>query len=192
MTSQKGLWHAPARPAERTNPLPGLVELLLDLLLHDVPAGHSASLTVGETGAIWQVGAPSPAGHRATASEPLANGELVTLAVQIERAGDASTRAQVRRFLRPMLLCLALEQQLTARVDEAREAVEGIERLAVLDLATGIVMARRDCDARTARDLLAERCAREGVDLQSLAPTDVLERLTADELSADELTADGS
>jgi hypothetical protein len=180
MTSQSRFWRAPVRPAEASNPLPGLVEMLLGLLLHDVPAGHSASLTVGRNGALWQVGEPAPAGPQVTASAPLADGELVTLAVQADLADDAPTQAQLQRFLRPMVVCLTLEQQLNAQRDQAREAVAAIERLAVVDLATGVVMARRDCDVQTARELLADWSASEGVDLQALTAADVLERLTAD------------
>ena len=181
MTSQSRYWRAPARPTEHSDPLPGLVELLLDLLLHDVPAGRSAHLSLGRSGLSRQVGEPTPDGHQVTASTELADGEVVRLSVQADLADDAATQAQLQRFLRPMVACVALERRLRARAAQAQEAVAVIERLAVLDLATGIVMARQDCDAGTARDLLTAWSAREGVQLQHLAPADVLERLTTTE-----------
>lgn len=178
MTSQSRSWRAPARPVERSNPLPGLVELLLELLLHDVQAGRSARLTLGEAGRGWQVGDPQAGGRSVTASAPLADGDLITLTVHAELADDAPTQAQLQRFIRPMVACVALEQRLKVEADQARDAVAAIERMAVVDLATGIVMARRDCDAQTARDLLTDWSSREGFDLLSLTAADVLERLT--------------
>ncbi len=131
--------------------MPGLVELLLDLLLHDVPAGRSAQLRLGSDGEVWQVGEPDTDAPEVVASAPLADGELVTLTVQADLADDAPTLAQLQRFIRPMMACMALERRLDAQADQAKGAVAAIEQLAVLDLATGIVMARRDCTAGTAR-----------------------------------------
>jgi hypothetical protein len=158
--------------------LPGLVELLLGLLLHDVQAGRGAQLTLGEAGRGWQVGDLEAGGHSVTASAPLSDGDLITLTVHADLADDAPTQAQLRRFIRPMVACVALEQRLKIVADQAQDAVAAIERMAVVDLATGIVMARRDCDAQTARDLLTDWSSREGFDLLSLTAADVLERLT--------------
>jgi hypothetical protein len=135
---------------------------------------------VDPDGRMWQVGELDPDAHQVTASAALGDGDLVTLAVQADLADDAPTQAQLQRFIRPMKACLALERRMAVQSDRARDAVAAIERLAVLDLATGIVMARSDCTAQTARDLLADWSAREGVDLESLTPADVLERLTAE------------
>jgi AmiR/NasT family two-component response regulator len=97
--------------------------------------------------------------------------------VHSELADDAPTQAQLQRFIRPMVACVALEQRLKVKADQARDAVAAIERMAVVDLATGIVMARRDCDPQTARNLLTEWSSQEGFDLLSLTAADVLEYL---------------
>jgi len=196
MTSSSRSWHAHAQehPNQPPNPLPGLVEQLLDLLLDDVQTGNSAQLTVQsdaqpepgatEAGAgispyAW-LGDPAGPGRLVTASASLTDGGTVTLAVRGDLLDDEPTQAQLRRFIRPMVACVALERQLSEQTGRARDAVAEIERSAIFDLATGIVMARHDCDPETARRLLAAWSVRTGHDLRTPTAARVLELLTAD------------
>ena len=94
---------------------------------------------------------------------------------------DLTTRARLQRFLRPMGACVALDRQLKGQATEARDAIAAIERRAITDLATGIVMAQRDCDATTARKALAVWSERTGFDLRELSAARMLELLTADQ-----------
>ena len=194
MTSPSRSWHARADQADLPNPLHGLIELLLDLLLNDVPASKSAQLTIqpkpelepenlgtATTPPYLHRGDQEPAGRRVTASAPQANGEVVTLAVWGELVDDEPTQARLRRFIRPMVACADLERQLDQHTGQARDALAEIERRAITDLATGIVMARRDCDPPTARARLAAWSERTGVDLQALSAVRILELLTADQ-----------
>lgn len=180
MTSQSRFNHAEAHRKGRANPLPGLVELLLDLLRHDVPHAHGVRLSAGDDEPLRVVGDPD-AGRLVRVSAPVAGGRTVTLEVGADVADEEPTRAQLRRFVPLVVACISLEHQLEEQSGSARDAVTAIERLAVFDLATGIMMARRDCDLRTARDLVTEWSRREGVDLQSVSPADVLGRLTIDQ-----------
>jgi hypothetical protein len=190
MTSSNRSWYIPARndSGERLNPLPGLVERLLDLLLREVRASRSAQLDVSsgsKTSTYAEVGEPDQPGPLVSASTALPDGGTVTLTVRGDPSGelrdDEPTQAQLRRFLPPMLACVALERQLDEQAGQAREAVAEIERLAITDLATGIVMARRDCDSQTARRRLAEWGTRTGNDIQALTAVRILELLTADQ-----------
>jgi hypothetical protein len=185
MNSSSQSWHAYATAGPAPNPLPRLVELLLDLLLNDVPGGRSAQLTgsagaEGADGGYAVVGDPDQPGRPVSASAPLPNGGTLTLTVRGELADDEPTQAQLQRFIRPLVAAVALEHQLDRRSGQARDAVAQIERLAVSDLATGIVMVQRDCDPAKARELLAGWSARAGHDLQSLSAVRILQLLTAD------------
>ena len=186
MTTPSRSWRAPARPTEQENPLPQLIELLLDLLLHDVPNGRSAQLSVGRVTAptgseaptgSWLVGDPTADGQLVTTDGAMPDGTFVNLQVRAGELDPVSVQAQVQRFVPPLLACLALESRLGEQTDQARDAVAAIERLAVSDLATGIVMAHRDCDPTTARLVLAEWSTAQGIDLAALTPTDVLRLL---------------
>ena len=209
MTRHERFRHAPASPNEKPAPLPHLVEMLLDLVLHDVAGAHSAQLSLDDQPPAWTVGDPTvgvptvgdptagapaagdpaagdpvtgrPAigGTRVRVSAPLAGGGTVTLEVGAGPGDEASTRERLSRFIPPLVACIQLERRLQERTGQARAAVNAIERTAVQDLATGIVMARRDCDQATARELLAKWSQRENIDLDSLTAEDVLERLTA-------------
>jgi hypothetical protein len=213
MTSLSRSWRADTSQADLPNPLHGLVELLLDLLLNDVPASTSAQLTIqpnsepsgsetprstagsSATGSsAMEAGSPAPPaqpylergdpdlpGHLVTASSPLADGGTVTLSVRGELTDDGPTQAWLRRFIQPMVACVDLESRLDEQTGRARDALAEIERRAITDLATGIVMARRDCDPATARARLAAWGARTGVDLQVLSAAKILELLTADQ-----------
>ena len=192
MTSPSRSWHAQAGPDDPDNPLPGLVELLLDLLLNDVRAGRSAELTVHPSrgpepepepgGAVYAARPhePDESGRLVSASATLNDGGTATLTVRGDLVDDEPTRAQLRRFIQLLVTCVDLEHRLTARTERAREAVAEIERRAITDLATGIVMAQRDCDPVTARDRLATWSSRTGYDLQTLSAVRILHLLTAD------------
>jgi hypothetical protein len=193
MNTSRRSWRAYAAQDQDPKLLPGLVELLLDLLLKDVPDGRSAELTVQAPGETSQppaesdqdhryarLGDPSPPGRLVTASAPLTGGGTVTLAVRGELADDEPTQARLRRFLRPMVACVALEHRLNEQAGQARNAVAQIEHLAITDLATGIVMAQRDCAPAKARQMLAGWSDRTGYDLQTLPAARILELLTAD------------
>jgi hypothetical protein len=189
MTTPSGPWRAPARPADQENPLPRLIELLLDLLLHDLPDGRSAQVSVGRIKATtpattpaaltgsWLVGDPAADGHLTTTDATMPDGTVINLQVRATGLDPGSAQAQLQRFIPPLLACLAFEARLGEQTDRARDAVAAIERLAITDLATGIVMAHRDCDPGTARLVLAEWSAAEGIDVQVLTPTDVLKLL---------------
>jgi hypothetical protein len=186
MQTSRRSWHAYA--AQDQDPkLPGLVELLLDLLLHDVQDAHSAQLTVQEAGSpddgsdrYAGLGDPGQPGRLVSASAPLTGGGTVTLAVRGDLDDDEQTQARLRRFLLPMVACVALERRLDQKAGRARDAVAQIERLAITDLATGIVMAQRDCAPAKARELLEGWSERTGHDLQTLSAARILELLTAD------------
>jgi ANTAR domain len=192
MTSQYPFRRAGTRAGEKPTPLPHLVEMLLDLLLHDVKGARGARLSLADPDTpAWSVGElDRPGGPEQRAdpqqevavSAPLSDGGTVTLAVAVDGAeldDETSTRAQLGRFIPPMVACVDLERLLRERTTTARDAVGAIERSAVIDLATGVVMARRNCDRQTARDLLARWSRREGIDLESMTVEDALERLTA-------------
>ena len=181
-----------------------MVERLLDLLLSDAPAGRSAWLTVqpqtpappdrtdpeqsdqARLGDPARVGdstrpvGPARAGRLVTAWAPLPDGGTATLALHGDLQDDEGTQAQLRRFLQPMVACVALERQLSEQAGQARDALAEIERTALPDLATGIVMARHDCDPEAARRLLAAWSARTGHEIQMLTAVRILELLTAD------------
>ncbi len=192
MTSPSRSWHAYADPDDPHNPLPGLVERLLDLVLTDVRAGRSAQLTVRTTTPAEPASVYAEAEHPAwtndsteegrtvSTSAALTDGGTATLAVRGELVDDEPTQAQLRRFIRPLVACVDLETRLNRRTGRAREAVAEIERRAITDLATGIVMAHRDCDPVTARQRLTAWSARNGHDLQTLSAVRILELLTAD------------
>ena len=177
MTTPSGFGRA--RPNDPENPLPRLIELLLELLLHDVQNGRSAQVSVDRIGATWLVGDPAAAGRSVRTEAAMADGTRIGLQVHGDTLDEVAVQAQLQRFVRPMMAVLALEERRRQRSDQAQEAVATIERWAVTDLATGIVMARRDCDPETARGLIADWTARTGVDLQTLTPVDVLELFTA-------------
>jgi hypothetical protein len=191
MNSSSRSWQASVPQTETPNPLPGLVELLLDLLLSDVPDGRSAQLTVSaaaesspgtENFAHRYAGTDDQArpGQLVTATAALTDGGTVTLTVRGDLIDDEPTQARLRRFIQPMVACVALERRIGEQAGRARDAVAQIERLAITDLATGIVMAQRDCGSVTARQLLADWSARTGQDLQTVSAARILELLTAD------------
>ena len=186
MNDSSRSWHAFATQDQDPKLLPGLVELLLDLLLHDFQDGRNAQLTVQTEDLsvgrdqYAELGDPDQPGRTVSASAPLSNGGTVTLSVRGDLKDDEPTQARLQRFLRPMVACLALEHQLDDQAGRARDAVAQIERLAITDLATGIVMAQRDCAPAKARELLAGWSERTGYDLQTLSAARILELLTAD------------
>jgi hypothetical protein len=140
---------------------------------------RNAQVPVDRIGTTWLVGDPAPAGRSVSTEATMADGIRISLQVRGDAIDEVAVQAQLQRFVRPMVAALALEERRRQRSGQARDAVATIEQWAVTDLATGIVMARRDCDPETARGLIADWSARTGVDLQTLTPVDVLELFTA-------------
>jgi hypothetical protein len=194
MTSKSPTWRAET-DRELPTPLNGLVELMLDLLLGETRSGRSAQLMVqpGSTAVddstqaaqlpsrFAQVGDPNTTGRVISTSAALSDGAVITLTVQVDQLDEAATQAWLQRYIAPMITCVTLERQLTARTAAAREAVAEVQRREVLDLATGVLMAQRDCDSVTARRMLMAWSARHGIDVESLTPARILELMTADD-----------
>jgi hypothetical protein len=191
MTRKSRSWRAQADDAQTPAPLHGLVELLLDLLLSETRSGRSAQLTVrssgnpapgeGEAMRFARVGEPSDEGRVVSTSAALPDGGTIMLTVRADLLDDAPTQARLQRFILPMVTCLSLDHQLDELTVAAREAVAEVESREVLDLATGVLMAQRDCDSVTARRLLTAWSKRTGIDIGSLTAAGIIELMTAED-----------
>jgi hypothetical protein len=193
MTSKSRSWRSQAENSDTSQPLHGLVELLLELLLRETRSGRSAQLTVQTTSGtdaaptedsstpFARVGDQADVGSVISTSASLPDGGTITLAVQADQLDDAPTQARLQRFMAPMITCVTLEHQLTERTSAAREAVAEVERREVLDLATGVLMAQRDCDSATARQMLISWSELRGIDVGSLTAARILQLMTADD-----------
>ncbi|GAB6901209.1 hypothetical protein [Kineosporia succinea] len=86
---------------------------------------------------------------------------------------EGAESEQLRRYVDPLTMCLALDRDLNDQAGTARDAVSRVQSQQMSDLATGVIMARLGCDGVTARKLLSEWLAEKSLEAESLSPADV-------------------
>jgi len=171
-----------------------LITLLLTQLLDDTASVHALRLIVhadqqppddGEVVAELEPGAArsldglDDAEIRLTAA--LSDGQRASLVIGPATQADRFEQV-AQRYLGPIVASLNLNLRLHHERSQARAAVEAVEQAQLLDLATGVVMARQGGDARSARATLAAWSARSGIAIGDLTAENMLELLTGEEL----------
>ncbi|MBT0767808.1 hypothetical protein KIH74_02655 [Kineosporia sp. J2-2] len=86
---------------------------------------------------------------------------------------DGSDSEQLKRYVAPLTMCLALDRDLTDQAGVAREAVARVQGQQMTDLATGVLMARLGCDIPAARNLLSEWLGQKGLEPATLTPAEI-------------------
>jgi hypothetical protein len=132
---------------------------------------------------------PSPVRNESGPDEAPANDPIRTLVARLLehlledlQDGHPDWGRRTAGYLEPLRTAADLAEELRERRRRAEQAVEAVEGTALLDLATGIVMARKGGDPESARKTLAAWSRRTGHAVDGLTATEMLGLLTVEEL----------